>query len=225
MSHIIHGSKFFTDRLNRIKQRGISPLTAIDIGANTGQWYNEFSEVFPNTNILSIEANPNNEKQLKLNNPNSLITLMGRENNSNVDFYISNNTDNDVGASIYREATQYGNDSYSISLPMITLDSLNKRFDWIKLDVQGAELDVLESGLDTLHNAIIVELELSIMKYNHGAPLASEIISWMWNNGFEMYDITELAYIEENNDGIRKLVQTNTLFLNNKYSHLLEIKG
>ena len=47
----------------------------------------------------------------------------------------------------------------------------------------------------------------------------------MWESGFEMLDITEHIYIEENNDGVHKLAQFNALFLNDKYSHLLDIKG
>ena len=110
-------------------------------------------------------------------------------------------------------------------LPMITLDSLEQQYDWIKIDVQGAELDVLMGGIETMKQAIIIELELSVMRYNQNSPIASEVIHWMWESGFEMLDITEHIYIEENNDGVRKLAQFNALFLNDKYSHLLDVKG
>ncbi len=151
---------------------------------------------------------------------------MGREKNSNgVKFYINPDTNTDVGASIYRETTQWGNNAVEITLPMITLDSLGKRFDWIKLDVQGAELDVLMGGLETMKHAMVIELELSVMRYNENSPSASETISWMWNNGFELLDITEHIYIEENDDGVRKLAQFNALFLNDKYIHMMDIKG
>jgi hypothetical protein len=142
-----------------------------------------------------------------------------------VEFYINPDTGNDVGASIYKEATQWGNNSTPVILPMATLDSLNQRFDWIKVDVQGAEMDVLAGGKETLQHAMIVELELSTMRYNQGAPLAGEVITWMWRSGFELFDLTEHIYVEENEDGIHKLAQLNVLFLNRKYSHLLDIKG
>jgi hypothetical protein len=108
---------------------------------------------------------------------------------------------------------------------MVTLDSLEQRFDWIKADVQGAELDVLEGGEQTLQYAMVVELELSTMRYNQGAPLAGEVIRWMWESGFELFDLTEHIYVEENKDGIHKLAQLNVFFLNRKYGHLLDIKG
>lgn len=225
MGHQIYNSYFWDSRIEALKNRGISPLTAIDIGANIGEWAADFKKHFPNANVLSIEANIQLEQQLKTNNPNYLITLLGREINDKVKFYINPGTDNDTGASIYRETTQWGNNAMEITLPMTTLDSLGKRFDWIKIDVQGAELDVLNGGYETMKHAMVIELELSVMQYNKNSPSASEVIHWMWESGFEMLDITEHIYIEENNDGVHKLAQFNALFLNDKYSHLLDIKG
>lgn len=226
MSHYIIKSQFWHDRVNVLKQRGLSPLTAIDIGANVGEWYEDFKSFFPHANVLSVEANPQFEEVLKSKNPNSKIMLLGREmNDDGVEFYINPETGNDVGASIYREATEWGSNAKPVILPMATLDSLNQRFDWIKIDVQGAEMDVLEGGGQTLQYAMIVELELSTMRYNQGAPLAGEVISWMWESGFELFDLTEHIYVEENEDGIHKLAQLNVLFLNRKYGHLLNITG
>jgi len=226
MSHYITRSQFWHDRVNVLKNRGISPLTAIDIGANVGEWYKDFKQIFPHANVLSVEANPQFEAELKSVNPNSLIALMGRENNDfGVEFYINPDTSNDVGASIYRETTTWGDRATSVMMPMVTLDSLEQRFDWIKVDVQGAELDVLMGGGRTLQYAMVVELELSTMRYNQGAPLAGEVISWMWESGFELFDLTEHMYVVENGDNIPKLAQLNVLFLNRKYGHLLDIKG
>lgn len=225
MSHRIYKSEFWEQKIQTLKDRGISPLTAIDIGANIGEWCVNFKSYFPNAEVLSIEANTQFESELKQNNPNYLISLMGDSNKDGVEFYINPNTNNDVGGSIYKESTQWSNDSFPVKLPMITLDSLGKRFDWVKMDVQGAELDVLMGGINTILNSVIIELELSIMQYNQGAPSASEVISWLWGHGFELFDITEHIYIEENDDDIHKLAQINVLFLNSQYSHLLKITG
>jgi hypothetical protein len=52
MSHYIIKSQFWHDRVNVLKKRGISPLTAIDIGANVGEWYKDFKQIFPHANVL-----------------------------------------------------------------------------------------------------------------------------------------------------------------------------
>ena len=223
MGHQIYNSKFLINRLETIKSRGIEIKTAIDIGANNGQWCSEFKSVFTNTEVLSIEAQQGCAELLSKTNPNYKICLMGRENNDGIKFYHTSH--DDVGASIYQESTQWGQNSQWTMLPMITLDSLEQQYDWIKIDVQGAELDVLMGGIETMKQAMVIELELSVMRYNENSPSASEVIHWMWESGFEMLDITEHIYIEENNDGVRKLAQFNALFLNDKYIHLLDVKG
>ena len=223
MGHQIYNSKFLINRLETIKSRGIEIKTAIDIGANNGQWCSEFKSVFTNTEVLSIEAQQGCVELLSKTNPNYKICLMGRENNDGIKFYHTSH--DDVGASIYQEATQWGQNSQWTMLPMITLDSLEQQYDWIKIDVQGAELDVLMGGIETMKQAMVIELELSVMRYNENSPSASEVIHWMWESGFEMLDITEHIYIEENNDGVHKLAQFNALFLNDKYIHLLDVKG
>ena len=223
MGHQIYNSKFLINRLETIKSRGIEIKTAIDIGANNGQWCSEFKSVFTNTEVLSIEAQQGCVELLSKTNPNYKICLMGRENNDGIKFYHTSH--DDVGASIYQESTQWGQNSQWTMLPMITLDSLEQQYDWIKIDVQGAELDVLMGGIETMKQAMVIELELSVMRYNENSPSASEVIHWMWESGFEMLDITEHIYIEENNDGVHKLAQFNALFLNDKYIHLLDVKG
>jgi FkbM family methyltransferase len=223
MGHKIYNSKFLVNRLETIKSRGIEIKTAIDIGANKGQWCSEFKSVFPNTEVLSIEAQQGCVEQLSKANPNYKICLMGRENNDEVKFYSTSN--DDVGSSIYQEATQWGQTSQWTMLPMITLDSLGQQFDWIKMDVQGAEWDIIKGGLATLSNGTFLQLELSVMGYNSGAKLVSEVISYLFNVGYVLYDITEMIYVEENEDGIHKLAQLDCLFVNDKYSHLLDIQG
>lgn len=225
MGHRIHGSNFWESRVRTIKARGINPLTAIDIGSYFGEWYKEFTEIFPNCKTLSVDANPELEGKMREANPNYMLALMGAEMKDETEFYISSANPFDPGSSIYKESTKWGLLSRPAKMPMIALDSLNTKFDWIKVDVQGAELEVLKGGKKTLEKAMIVELELSFMRFNQGAPLAAEVISWMRDNEYEMLDITEHMYIEEDEDGIRKAVQFNALFINRSYSHLLEVKG
>lgn len=225
MAHKIYRSNFWESRIRVIRDRGINPLTAIDIGSHFGQWYKEFTEIFPNCKTLSVDANPELEGIMREANPNFILALMGAEMKDETEFYISSANSLDPGSSIYKEATKWGLLSRPAKMPMITLDSLDSKFDWIKIDVQGAELDVLKGGSKTLEKATIVELELSFMRFNQGAPLAAEVISWMSNQGYEMLDITEHMYIEEEGDGLHKAIQFNALFINGAYSHLLEIKG
>ena len=84
-------------------------------------------------------------------------------------------------------------------IPMRTLDhvlSSRQRIAqpiFLKLDVQGGELECLRGGNGTLAQAEVVQLEVALLNYNEGAPQATEVISFMDAAGFTMFDIAGLV--------------------------------
>ena len=62
------------------------PLNILDIGANVGQWFKQVKTVYPDSNVLSIEANPNCEERLSQSNYNYMITFLGSQEGF-IDFY------------------------------------------------------------------------------------------------------------------------------------------
>jgi len=208
---------FSLSRFKRLRELGYVPKTSLDIGANKGQWHQKFSSVFPETNILSIEGNPECENELRKVNPNYLICLLGKEK-GNLTFYTNKNKKENVGGSIYKENTPFYDDCDSTTYPVLPLDSFNRQFDFIKMDVQGAELDIIKGGIKTIVEAEFLQLELSILKYNEGAPLISEVISYLHNIDFSVFDVVSHAYWNH------RMNQVDMFFINNrKLKHLLEL--
>src|SRR5262249_46480029 len=64
----------------------------------------------------------------------------------------------------------------------------------VKLDVQGAELDVLAGAATTLERTELVQLETLLFPFYDGAPDAAEVVSFMRDAGFVVYDVADLAY-------------------------------
>jgi len=209
---------FISERwIKSFKDLNIYPKEILDIGANVGQFYQEFKNIFPDSNILSIEGNPNCRPQLFEVNPNSIITLLGKQDGETT-FHIPEHNSICSGGSIYKENTIWYENYVECVLPIKTLDSLNKKFDYIKIDVQGAELDIIKGGLKTILDCDILQLELSILKYNAGAPLASEIISYLYNLDFYIYEVGSLFYWNH------RLNQSDFLFINSrKLGNLLDL--
>ena len=81
------------------------------------------------------------------------------------------------------------------TVPTKTLDSCNyfdgEPIDFIKIDVQGSELDVLKGGEKTIKNTQFVSIEASLVEYNQGAPLIGDIVDKMREYGFHIADIVE----------------------------------
>lgn len=212
------GAAFTLGRtLRALKERQIHIRSAVDVGANTGQWFSAFHEVFPDAEILSIEANADNMEVLRTVNPNSLNACLSARGGELKRFFLPdpNVTQINTGASLYKERMHYYENAKVIEITTQTLDSLNRTFDWIKLDVQGAELDVLQGGVQTLKSARFVQMEVSLLQYNEGAPLAAEVISYMHHQGFQVCDITEVLLLGE------KINQLDLLFVAPGEMHLL----
>ena len=55
----------------------------------------------------------------------------------------------------------------------------DNKYDLIKVDTQGSELDVIEGGKEICSKAKAMLLEVSYTEYNKDAPLSEEVINYM----------------------------------------------
>ena len=218
---LIESEEYTKEKYIIFKNSGINPKKILDIGAHLGNWAARMKNVFPDSEILSLEGNPSCAPELRQKNPNSLIVLLG-EKEGIKDFYLPADENTPEGGSFYKENTHYYNDYKTIQLPVRTLDSIaaNKGFDFIKFDVQGAELDIIRGGLKTVLDSSMLQLEVSFLNCNQGAPLASEIISYLHSLGFSLYDIGSNFVTPKKG----RLYQSDFFFINTrKVGHLLEM--
>ena len=77
-----------------------------------------------------------------------------------------------------------------------SLDSLVEKNNWplpdfLKLDVQGFELEVLRGGTKALKSADFCLLEVTVLDLGGGAPLLAEVVNFMQENQFQAYDISQ----------------------------------
>jgi hypothetical protein len=56
--------------------------------------------------------------------------------------------------------------------------------DFMRLDMQGFELEALKGSLATLRRTSAVQLEVSNVQLYQGAPLYPEVEEWMHHQGF-----------------------------------------
>jgi FkbM family methyltransferase len=111
------------------------------------------------------------------------MCLLGAEQGLEKVFYVM-----ESGSSVFEEDSPLPRRRQS--LKMRTLDSLFDKgnVDFLKLDVQGYELEVLKGAETLLRTCQAVLLEVSLIEINKGAPLFCEVISFMAARGFEVCD-------------------------------------
>lgn len=200
---ILFRERLFVDEVFRpervfalLLRHGITIQQAVDIGANTGQWAQLFLAHYPHASLLSVEANPNNLPELRQVNPHCLQACLAARGGETRTFYLPNPAVESVntGASLYRELQPGYDEPVPLTLETSTLDQLGTTFDLIKLDVQGAELDVLQGGIQAVRSARIIMLEVSLSQYNEGAPLSAEVIAYLHEQGFFLLAINEILF-------------------------------
>jgi FkbM family methyltransferase len=186
--------------LEHLRENGFSPTVILDIGANAGEWSRVAADVFASSRILMFDGDPENEPALhntvrEIGTRSSYsLCLLGPEKKDEVTFYRPEA--GTTGSSVLPEMTSY--DKEAIRLPMDTLDgrtdmaSLSKAGLGapllMKLDVQGFELEILKGGKRTLQAAEVVIMEASLLPYNEGAPLFADVVAFMHQEGFAVYD-------------------------------------
>jgi FkbM family methyltransferase len=174
----------------------INPSRVIDVGAHVGEFTKQIYYNFPECKIVMVEANPNCEPHLRLlGKPYDIVALSDKEGYGNLHIEKTNLTP--TGASLYKENTEwYSEGKYEIiTVPTSTLDIKNyfenQQIDLLKLDVQGAELDILNGGEKTLQRTQYALIETSLLEYNQNAPLIDRVVDKMKEYGFYIVDIIE----------------------------------
>lgn len=181
--------------LERLATLGINPDVIYDIGACVLHWTNEARRVWPQAKYYAFEAMNSCEFLYKEAGIEYAMGLLSDQDGKQLNFY--QNEEHPGGNSYYKEnhevnpqSLHYFNDSHRRSLTSRSLDSvvLEKGFrrpSLLKMDVQGAELDILRGATWVLETVSDVVLELQVVEYNKGAPLRDAVIEYMNTMGFD----------------------------------------
>ena len=182
------------NHLKKLKNNGFEPKVIYDIGSCVLHWTNEVEKIWPDAKIVLFDAYDKVEFLYK--DYDYYIGVLTDTDGKEIDFY-----QNDLmpgGNSYYREigspnADKIFNSTHLHKKIGYTLDTIvkGKGFplpDLIKIDVQGAESDVITGAIETIRNCQYMIVELQSEHYNLNAPLANESIKLIDDYGFKCVD-------------------------------------
>jgi FkbM family methyltransferase len=177
------------DHAAYLRQMNIQPQVIYDIGACVLHWTRKAVEVWPNANYVLFDGSTSVLPFLQASGLSYFNGILTDADQRMVDFY--EDAENPGGNSYYRETTG----AYEFVVPRrqagYTLDTVASHNKWplpdlIKIDAQGAELDILRGATQCLAHARDVILEAQTVDYNAGAPKASEVTAYMESVGFRL---------------------------------------
>lgn len=196
----------FKTFLNDLKARGFKPQFILDVGANHGSWTFMAKGVFPEASFLMIE--PQEEMRASLDNlcrnlpdvswveagagaePGKLVLTVWEDLAGSS--FVPDVNDQPLEGKTQRE------------VPIVTIDNLLesrglKTPDFVKLDIQGFELEALK-GASTLFGVTeLFVLEVSLFPFFPNIPIFREVVEFMGERGYEVYDIP--GYLRRPMDG------------------------
>ena len=170
------------------------PNSILDIGAHHGEFSKFCKSLWKDVDLLMIEGNDECDSILD-NVPFDHCIVLLSDTNKEVTLYLNPNNLDCTGTSYYKERTRHYKNSIEIKKNTYTLDEvvedIDKKYDIIKIDTQGSELDIIKGGLKTVQNCSYLIMEVPTLQYNEGSPLFDEIIEYMNNIGFSDHEIIE----------------------------------
>jgi FkbM family methyltransferase len=179
--------------LEFLAARGFSPRTIVDVGAFEGGWTKAAHRIWPDSHPVMIE--PNLAKRKKLATIAEALrgelhcAVLGSNDGQTVPFNVM-----ESGSSVMSEKSTIARTVETRTVA--TLDSLGLvlegEYNFLKIDVQGYELEVLRGATKSLQAFEAVLLEVAIIEINEGAPLLHDVTAFMAERGFIASEICEI---------------------------------
>jgi FkbM family methyltransferase len=174
-----------------LKNVGVEPGVIYDIGACVGQWTKLARTSWPSSKYVLFEAYE--PAAFLYSGEERFIGVLGSRDNEIVKFYQSDEAI--TGNSRYKERNDdFFPESSYVERSTRSLDSVVESYgfpypDLVKIDVQGAELDVLRGAAKTIEGAKTLIVEMQGIHYNEGAPLVSETRPIIEDMGWKLFGV------------------------------------
>lgn len=177
--------------LQQLKRFGFFPSYFLDVGAYRGEWSRICFQNWPQIAGSCVE--PQTEPLIEVRalakefSPRLTVIegIVGGRDQENVPFL-----DSGTGSSVLVS------DPQATPRKMWRIDSLIDQGmpppDILKLDVQGYELEALKGFEKHIRSCAVIQIELSLSPIVPGAPLLNEVVDYLWQRGFAIFDIDEL---------------------------------
>lgn len=176
-----------------LRSIGLKPAVMLDIGANTGVYSAILEDVFGSENLYLFEPLPHLQRYLKRRFPRAHVFDFGlsdkREKQTiRVPYINGKRFDTRATCNNHTESNQTGCDEFEVRF--LPLDEVARSVPFnsvgfVKIDVEGHELEVLDGAVETLNRfkpLVLIEIEVR----HHAFPV-TKIFSRLEAMGYKGY--------------------------------------
>jgi len=181
-----------TNLYGRLKENGIQFNNIIDVGCYKGSWTSKVKLIYPDANYYLID--PNNIYEEKIKTLGIFYQEVVGQQKEEREFNFSENELEETGNSLYEENSNIQFNKKTVMVKPLKDIVPDQIYDLIKMDVQGAELEIMEGSLELFQKTKFVQLECPIHHNNKGAPKFEHYINYMANSNFKVFDIDTIFF-------------------------------
>ena len=206
-------------RIQMIRERRASLV--LDVGANTGPFARGLRDAGYSGRIVSFEPQSSAYSELAAASADDLRWECRRvalgDRSGQAELHLAGNSSSSSLLDMSPQHLASAPESRFVGdevVPVASLDSLRHELIqpsdrvYLKVDVQGLELEVLRGAVETLRQVVLVEAELSLVQLYEGAPLFAEVIEHLAMSGFGVLAL-EPVFIDPTD---RRVLQVDGLF-------------
>jgi len=97
--------------------------------------------------------------------------------------------------SYFHGFSDWGSVKERLSMPTVRLDDVKeiKNIDYLKIDIQGGELEVFRNGCNRLKDCLVIHTEVEFLPMYEGQPLFSEVELFLRGLGFTFHRFAPLV--------------------------------
>lgn len=170
----------------------LKPKVVYDIGAAVLHWQRHIKRLHPESVVICFDANEDFKFLYEREKVEHQIALLSDTDGLKYKYYY--NRELFGGNSYYREIGCNGGKCFPEDRFLIKdtkkLDTLVQENnysipDLMKMDCQGAELDIIKGAREVLRYCKYLIVELQDVEYNRYAPKANEVIEYLKTIGYE----------------------------------------
>ncbi len=184
--------------LERLANIGFQPKLIFDVGAYKGDFARYCFDIWHDTKVSCFEALE--EKVIQLNS-------LADEKDSKLEVFpylIGSKNKDRVALHEAETASSVLTENIPQDFPvkyyqMKTIDSIveesfsNCPPDFLKIDVQGYELEVLKGAEKSLSQMQVILAEINLLDIHQNVPLLADVITWLNDRDWVAYDICGLT--------------------------------
>jgi len=173
----------------RLKEFNVQINNVIDVGCYQGSWTSRLKLIYPSANYYLIDFNDKYREKLEILGTyyKEAVAQKVEEREFNISL-----SDASTGNSLYEENSNVKFEKEKVMTKPLKYIVPDQSYDVIKMDVQGAELEIIEGSMDLFQKTKFVQLECPVHANNIGAPLFEHYINYMANNNFKVFDCESL---------------------------------